>query len=232
MRFALSAQEKDTLYDFQEYEIVYSPMQLAIDKVIDTANSCSYFNLFNKKYYIIADLDSNVCTFRVYPHNVSTICLYKYDWKEYHKKDGICCYRETYIYILDHSNQSVIDDFFSSKDSIVDIFLDKNENISEQIDPFHYFCEMSFNITGDTLIRKPNNVEEEEEYNYLQHLSFQYIIKNGDTWETISKKCGCSIEDIQKEYSEYERPLPGLLIAVKYRFDENNIFQGLIRWNK
>lgn len=48
MQFALSAQEKDTLYNFQEYELIYSPMQLVIDKVIDTANSCPYFNLSTK----------------------------------------------------------------------------------------------------------------------------------------------------------------------------------------
>ena len=149
----VSAQEKDTIYNFFKYEVTNPSMQAALDKAIDTARNCPYFKSLDKKFYIIVDIDSNKCSFRIYPHNVSMICFYKYDMKEFHVKDGLCYYKGCYIYLLDHTSDSVMEKFFCDTHSIENMFLDKTYNILEAQNPFDYFCEMHFQIKDDSLIR-------------------------------------------------------------------------------
>ena len=226
---SVSAQEIDTIYHFHKYEVTNPSMQYVLDKAIDTASSCPYFKLLNKKFYIIVDIDSNECSFRIYPHNVSMICFYKYDMKEFHVKDGLCYYKGCYIYLLDHTSDSVMEKFFSATNSIVDMFLDKTYNILETQTPFDYFFFLCFQYNDDLLI---NNEDRECENPWHKRRYFQYLVQNGDTWETIAAKCGCTMEALQKECSEYEHPIPGLVLCLRYIFDNDDNFQGMLQWYK
>lgn len=221
------AQIKDTLNDFPCYIVTNSSMQVALDSAISTANACPYFKSLNKKFYIIVDLDTNMCSFRIYPHNVTTICLYKYNWREFHKREGLCFYKGCYLYLLEHNSNFMMNVFFKYTGSSIDMILDKSDNIVEQSDPFLYFFRMDFSIKNKSLVRKWR--DETDDYNWRMHHTFEYLVQNGDTWHTIAAKCGCSVEDLKKEFFEYEKPIPGLLLIVKYVFDENDCFQGIRR---
>lgn len=229
------AQEMDTIYNFPHYEVINGSMQAALDKAIDTARNCPYFKLLNKKFYIIVDMDSNKCSFRVYPHTVSMICFYKYDMKKWYIRDGLCYYKGCYVYLIDHSSKSVMNNFFASSHSTVNMFLEKNPNIVETRTPFDYFCILHYQIKDYSLIRQYCEEDDDNEgngKNWLKNRYFHYLVQNGDTWETIASRCGCTKESIQKEYPDYERPIPGLLLLLRYVFDDNGNFQGMIQWYK
>ena len=109
------------------------------------------------------------------------------------------------------------------------MFLDKTYNILETQTPFDYFCDLRFQYNDDLLI---NNEDRECENPWHKRRYFQYLVQNGDTWETIAAKCGCTMEALQKECSEYEHPIPGLVLCLRYIFDNDDNFQGMLQWYK
>lgn len=224
------SQTQDTINDFSEYIVSNVYMEHTLDSAITVASNCSYFKQLNKRFYIIVDLYTNSFSFRIYPHNVTTICLYKYYGKDVRKRDGICCYKNCYVYLVEHDDNSVLNMFFKSTGSNVDIFLDKSDNIVEQSNPFLYFFKMDFLVENSTIIPKGRNEDEDgDDYDWRKRHLFEYMVQNGDTWQTIASKCGCSLENLKNEYVEYNKPIPGLLLIVRYVFDENDNFQGVIR---
>ncbi len=222
------SQIKDTINDFTEYQVSNESMKHVLDSVINVASNCAYFNQLNKNFYIIADFDSMRFSFRIYPHNVTTICLYKYNWRRFIVREGMCCYKNCYIYLLEHQSNSVLDDFFKPTGSSINIFLDKSDNIAEQSDPFLYFFKMDFSIENNKITSKERD-EDDQDHDWKNRHYFEYLVQSGDTWRIIASKCGCSEDNLKKEYYEYERPIPGLLIVVKYIFDDDDLFQGVIR---
>ena len=156
------SQIKDTINDFTEYQVSNESMKHVLDSVINVASNCAYFNQLNKNFYIIADFDSMRFSFRIYPHNVTTICLYKYNWRRFIAREGMCCYKNCYIYLLEHQSNSVLDDFFKPTGSSINIFLDKSDNIAEQSNPFLYFFKMDFSIENNKITSKERDEEDHQ----------------------------------------------------------------------
>ena len=227
VQFTIIAQESDTLYGFSTYLVSDSSMTKALTEVIETAKEYPYFKSLNKSFFLILDFtDSIQCSFRVFPQNVTTICFYK-GAADFYQTDGVCVFKGIIVYIMDYSDNNVLSRFFKKTDYKSDIYITKNENISEHLVPFNDFIKVRYFRNGNVLVR--DTVIDEDYLNRYMNCGFVYLVKEGDTWETIAEKCGCDVINLKMQFAEYERPIPGFLLRLKYVFDEFGCFHGVTR---
>lgn len=224
------AQEIDTLRGLDLYAVSSISMQNVFDDIITLADECPYFSSRNKEYYISLLLDSNNFQIMVFPLNANTIVYFTKN--AYVSSTGVCFYKNRTIVISDYSNNQTLNNFFSSCDTIIDLMFESNENIFDMAFPANTQYEIFYSYDNDTIIRKSEIGEEEAWCGGGDRNSFEYLVRKGDTWESIAKKCGCNEHDLRNEFPELDFPIPGVFIFVYYIYDERSNSYRVLRVDK
>lgn len=228
LRANIFAQPVDTIKDFKLYTVHNSKMQMIMDEIVDIANSCPYFSIMKKQYFIYMQIDTSTCSCWILPQNLTNIYFFRTD--PYFQDEAVCIYRNQIFYIQDFSNTKLAKNFyFNDQDTVIDIYFQHNENISEHIFPPNNFAEIFYQIKDGVFIRDIDDEDSESFCNLNGRGEFIYQVRIGDTWETIAEKCACSAEQLMREFPEFNTPVPGVILIVNYQYDNNGIFIGMKR---
>lgn len=219
------SQDIDTLFGFKNYDVTNEYMEHTLKEVVSLVDDCPYFKKLNKQCFITLFFDTNTLIINVYPQNTTTVYFYR----NFAKKNGFCFYSNHIIYIVDYTENNTIENFFSLKDSLVDIYFIHNENIAEHWIPSNSCIRLSYELADGSVLIRENTAEIDEWCGYNEYREFDYITKHGDTWALIAEKCYCDEKNLREEYPEYENPIPGFMITVTYIFDKDGNFMGVKR---
>lgn len=220
--------QTDTLENFMLYEVSNDEMDSVLIDVVNMANDCPFFSVLKKKYYVtLCFLESDLLIVRILPQNATTICNYRNH--EGLKCDGVCFFDNQIFYIQDFNHTNELNNYFVEKDTLVDLCFDRNENFFDHIYPANVYVETSYIAKNGGFLKDDDYVDTEAQCGLNNRIEFDYIVKHGDTWESIATKCYCDEKKLREEYPEYEYPIPGFMITVKYIFDKDGNFQGVRR---
>lgn len=220
--------QKDTIKNFECYEISEKQMQIVFKDILTLVDECPFFSKLKKNFYVtLYFLREGELVVQIFPQNVTTISNYRYYYGM--KCDGVCFFDNQIFYIQDFSDTKEITKYFMKKDTVVDLYFEKNENYFDHNYPVNVYVETLYIATEEGFIRDDEIEDFEARCGLNNRIGFDYIVQYGDTWKTIATKCFCDEKNLREEYPEFEQPIPGFLIKVKYIFDEKGNFHGVKR---
>ena len=220
--------QTDTLENFMLYEASNDAMRSILQDAVNMADDCPFFSVLKKKYYVTLRFsNSDVLSVMIFPHNVTTISMDRN--YENLQCDGVCFFDNQIFYIQDFSHTNKLKNYFVQKDTFVNLYFDRSENFLDHIYPANVYIETSYIAQKGGFIKNEDDVDIEARCGLNNRIEFDYIVKHGDTWESIARKCYCDEKNLREEYPEYEDPIPGFMITVSYIFDKYGNFLGVKR---
>ena len=200
-----------------EYKVINPEMCKAIDTLFFYVKDCDYFSALNKPYLIwICIYNTSMFSVNAIPYSCTLINWFRADSRT--EEEGICSYKNHPIFIQSFV-PNYINRLFEPIDKKSNLYYDNSWNILDHI----YGVSEGISITFDY---KDNKVEMEDELDISlcgNHYYFYYMVQQGDTWSDIAKECGCSEDDLRKEYPEMKTPIFGYLIMVQYIFENKEL---------
>lgn len=216
-------QRVDTIKQFHFYSVSDSKMRGLLQDIINLSDNCPSFTAHHKKYFVYLSIQSNYIFCNVYPQNLTTI--YHLKTNPYVVRDGVCFYQNHPIYMQDFSDTQFLETYFTNNDSIIDILFDSNENFFDHILRPNGIVSTFYNINNGEFVQAEVDEDEMSERCGLNNrIEFDYMVKEGDTWESIAEKCGCDVENLKQEYPNFATPVPGVVLFMFYIYDESRKF--------
>lgn len=213
------AEELDTLKQFSLYTVSSASMQKVFDEIIDLAEECPYFYSLNKEYYLSVALDSNEFTLDVFPLNVNSII--RSTNNNYVSSFGVCFYKKKLIVVCDYSKIQTIDTFFVSMDTVVDLVFESNDNLFDLVFPTNSQIRTYYSFENGTIMQQFDIGDVDAWCGGNDRNMFEYVVRKGDTWKSIAKKCGSTETELRQEFPEFDAPIPGFFIILFYILDES-----------
>ena len=194
-----NAKSIDTIASCDIYAATNREMKIAIDSIVQEWKNCAYFQCFHTFPMLLIQIYDDGCDLEMYPYSKTVYTRFCTDNRI--KYSGYILSQEALVIVQDFSENKRINDFFTLHKKNQTIYLSENNNLIDHLyPPFNQSFAIRYDICDKHLLNEDRFECECKDALF----EFLYLVKFGDTWETIADDLKVDANILKPQAKDFE----------------------------